>query len=140
MVLPKKETNIWLALKQAIADIITTPALPVTDPADMTTPPNGTPFLMVSDVRNDLVRWNIAGDSTHSGTLLLTVQWPLSLPVKHAALMELAAVIAGHFPADRCIQHGGVVIRVTRDSDALASYVEGAYRVVPVRVFWSTVL
>lgn len=142
MVLPKTETSIWLALRSAVDQIITNPTLPTFDPGAIVTPPsNNAPFLLLSDVRNDKGRAFIGkGDHVQSGTLLLTVQWPLVRPVDHTQLMELGATIAANFPADKCIQYGGVRIRVTRDSDALASYVEGAYRMVPVRVFWTTML
>ena len=142
MVLPKTETAIWLALKSAVSQIITNPVLPTFDPGAIVEPPaSSAPFLLLSDVRNDKGRPFIGkGDAVQSGTLMLNVQWPLARPVDHTQLMELGATIAANFPADKCIQYGGVRIRVTRDSDALASYIDGIYRVVPVRVFWTTML
>lgn len=138
MVLPKQETAIWFALKAAAEDVITSPVMPVYEPgAAITAEP---PYILMSDVRNDKVRWSIAGDSILSGTFMLTVHWPLSRAVTHTQLMELGATIAANFPADKCMQWGGVRIRVWRDSDVLSSYVDGPFRVVPVRIFWTTTL
>ena len=132
--MPTPETSIYIALKNRA---FTLPTYPVIEPGAII-PLANAPHILLSDVRNDKERWSIAGDSIQSGTFMLTLMWPLVTPVTHVQLMEAAGLMAAHFPADLCLSFGGISIRVTRDSDALSSYVDGAYRVVPVRVFWST--
>jgi hypothetical protein len=139
MVLPQVSTRIWMALSDAAHDVITSPVMPIVEPGELVALANS-PHILLSDVTNDKERWSIGGDHTLSGTMILTVMWPIASKISHTALKEIGAVIANHFPADRCMQYGGVRIRVTQDGDPLPAYVEGAYRVLPVRIFWSTVL
>lgn len=144
MVIPKIETSIWLALKSAVDAMVTAPPMQVFEPGETIEPPSDVtgllPFVTVSDPRNDNVRAGINSSlaNTRSGTLLITIQWPLANPVSHESLVQMGAVVAGHFPEDRCMRYGEARLRVTRDSDVLAPYVAGAYRVIPVRVFWVT--
>jgi hypothetical protein len=69
---------------------------------------------------------------------MLTVQWPIARAITHIQMKELGGQIAEHFPADTCMTFGPSRLRVTADAAALPAYVEGAYRVVTVRVFWSS--
>lgn len=137
-------TSHWLALKKRLSTLVTAPAMTAFDPGDVVNPPkdgsnNPLPFILLSDVRNPNRRWGIAASaSENSGTFMITVQWPLSRAVTHAQLIEIGGQIAAHFPADLCMSFGGKQIRVERESDVVQPYVDGAYRVVLVRVFWST--
>lgn len=140
MVLPQRSTAIQMALLEAGRAVITSPVMPIVDPGALA-PLDGIAHIMLSTPRNDNDRWSIGGDETISGTMMLTIMWPLVKPIDDIQLGEIAAVIANHFPADRCLQYGGVRLRCTRrGDDSIRPYVEGAYRVVPVRVFWSTML
>ena len=136
MVLPKIETAVWMALSEAAHAIVTSPVIPIYEPGTVVsvTPP----YILLSDVRNDKTRWGIAGENELTGTLMATVHWPLSKAITHTQLMEIGGTIAGNFPSDRCLQWGGVRVRIWRDSDVLAPYIDGAFRVMPVRIFWTT--
>ncbi|WP_395326935.1 phage tail terminator-like protein [Novosphingobium sp. BL-8H] len=146
--MPAIETTDWLALKARIATLVTAPVVPVYDPDAIVTPPadavGPAPYILVSDVTNDPVRVGIARrgnagvDHVRSGTLMLSLQWPIARPLSHTQLKELAGQIAEHFPADACMTYGPSRLRVTQDSAALQPYVDGAYRVAVVRVFWSS--
>lgn len=166
--MPSIETTDWLALKGRIDTLVTSPVMSVLEPGAIITPSvqsevtwqggvtwdNGEgwdtdgvplPFILISDTTNDpqrvgLSRRGIHGvDHIRSGTLMLTVQWPIARPVTHVQLKEIAGQIAAHFPADTCMAYGQSRLRVIQDAAAMPAYVDGAYRVVVVRVFWSSI-
>lgn len=141
--MPAIETAIWMALKSRIDTLVTTPTMPKFDPDATFTPPSDAtgplPFILVSDVRNDNRRVTI-GPQVHvrSGTLMLSIQWPIARPVTHAQIMQIAGTVAEHFPADTRMKFGDVKLRVTRDADVVQPYRDNAYTVCIVRVLWST--
>lgn len=136
--MPSIETKLWLALKSRIDTLVTSPTLTKVEPGQVFTPGNG-PFLLISDARNDVDRLGIDTSlQTRSGTLILQVRWPVSTPISHAQLVEIGGQIAAHFPADLSMQYGGVCARVTQDATMLQPDHDGAWRVVTVRVLWST--
>lgn len=138
---PAVQTTDWLALRTRVATLVTD--MPVFDPGAVVEPPsdaNGPlPFILLSDVTNDPDRRGI-DPSLHvrSGTLMLTIQWPIAKPVTHTQLREIAGQIAAHFPADACMRFAASKLRVTSDASALPAFVDGAYRVAVVRVPWSS--
>lgn len=137
------QAAIWLAIKNRIDTLITDPAMATYDPAEIVEPQSDAigplPYILLGDVRNETNRVTIAGDiHIHSGTALLTVQWPIARPVTHTQLMQIGGAIAAHFPADTCMRAGSVRLRVTRDADVLQPFADGPIRAVPVRVPWST--
>lgn len=146
--MPSTETTDWLALKSRVDTLVTNPVMPVFEPGAIVTPPidasGPAPHILLSDVPNDPDRVGIsrrgsAGvDHIRSGTLMLTVQWPIARTVTHTQLKEIAGQIAAHFPADTCMSFGPSRLRVTQDAAALQPYVDGTYRVAVVRVFWSS--
>jgi len=146
--MPSIEATDWLALRSRIDTLVTDPAMTAFDPGAIVTPPsdaNGPlPFILLSDVPNDPQRIGIsrrgsAGvDHIRSGTLMLAVQWPIARAISHIQLREIAGQIAAHFPADTCMTYGPSRLRVTQDAAAMQPYIEGAYRVAVVRVFWSS--
>lgn len=141
--MPAIETTDWLALKKRIDTLVTNPVMPTFEPDAIVTPPKDaigpTPFILVSDVTNDPVRGGISGvPGIRSGTLMLSVQWPIARAIGHTQLREIAAQIAAHFPEDQCMTYGPSRLRVTQDSASMQPYVDGAYRVAVVRVFWSS--
>lgn len=136
--MPTRSTKFWLALKSRIDTIVTDPVLPRAEPGQTYTPPNNQPFLLIQDARNDPERIGVGPDMhIYSGTLMLAVRWPMSLPVTHAQLSEVAGTIAEHFPADLSMQFGGECIRVQVTPEP-QFYTEGVYRVALVRVFWGS--
>lgn len=136
--MPSTETKIWLALKSRIDTLVTNPAMPRVEPGQAFQPSNA-PFLMISDARNPVQRVGIDTSlQVRSGTLILSVRWPLATPVSHTQLVEIGGQIAAHFPADLSMQYGGVCMRVTEDATMLQPDHDGAWRVVSVRVLWST--
>lgn len=138
------DAEIWLALKARIGTLVTEPVLPVFDPGGtITIPKDATgplPFIITSDVRNDPVRTGIdASLHSRSGTLMLAIQWPIVREISHAQLMQLGGAVSDHFPADQRMKYGATCLRVTQDSAPMQPYREGAFHVVMMRVFWSTV-
>ena len=142
--MPATQTTDWLALQGHISKLVTSPLMQVFEPGEIFTAPTDAtgpaPYILVSDVTNDPVRGGISGvPSIRSGTLMLTVMWPIARSVTHPQLREIAGQIAAHFPEDQCMSFGPSRLRVTQDSAAMQPYVDGAYRVSVVRVFWSSV-
>lgn len=141
--MPSVQSTDWLALRARIDTLVTNPAMPVFDPGAIFTPPadaiGPAPYILLSDVTNDTARRGI-DPSLHvrTGTLMLTVHWPISRPVTHAQLREIAGQIAAHFPADTCMRYEASRLRVTSDASALPAFVEGAWRIAVVRVPWSS--
>lgn len=146
--MPTIQTTDWLALKSRIDTLATDPAMPIFEPDAIVTPSadaiGPAPFILLSDVPNDPVRVGISSRSgrgvehTRSGTLMLTLQWPIARAVTHTQMREIAGEIAAHFPADACMSFGPSRLRVTQDASVLPSYVDGAYRITVVRALWSS--
>lgn len=147
--MPSIEATDWLALKSRIDTLATSPVMPRFDPGAIVTPPTDAsgpaPYILLSDVPNDPVRVGLSSrgisgvDHIRSGTLMLSVQWPIARATTHTQLKEIAGQIADHFPADLCMSFGPSRLRVTADASAMQSFIEGAYRVAVVRVFWSSI-
>lgn len=136
--MPAIETTDWMALKGRIETLVTTPAMQVIEPGAIVQLP-AEPHILLSDVTNDPVRLGIDRRlHVRSGTLMLTVQWPIARDITHVQLREIAGQIAAHFPADTCMSYGASRLRVTTDAAALPAYVDGAYRVAVVRAPWSS--
>ncbi len=141
--MPAIETTDWLALKGRVDTLVTDPAMQVFEPGALVTPPTDggkpLPFILLSDVTNDPERRGIDPRlHVRSGTLMLTVQWPIARAVSHTQLKEIAGRIAAHFHADTCMRFGASRLRVVSDASALPPYIDGANRVAPVRVQWSS--
>lgn len=137
--MPSIETTDWLALKGRVDRLVTDPVLAVIEPGAILRLPDE-PHILLSDVTNDPVRMGVNSSVPHvrSGTLMLTVQWPIARDVSHVQMKEIAGQIAAHFPADACMSFDPSRLRVTTDASALPAYVDGAYRVAVVRVPWSS--
>lgn len=141
--MPSIQTTDYLALKARAGTVVTNPAMTMFEPGDIVTPPTDAagpaPYLLLSDVVNEPTRAGISGvPSIRSGTFMLTMQWPIAREVSHAQIREIQGQIAAHFPEDTCMSYGPSRLRVTQDADAMQPYVDGAYRVAVVRVFWSS--
>lgn len=146
--MPTIQTTDWLALKARTDTLVTDPVMQVFEPDAIVTPPadaiGPAPFILLSDVTNDPVRVGISSrpgrgvEHTRSGTLMLTLQWPIARAVTHPQLREIAGRIAQHFPADTCMTFGPSRLRVTQDAAPLPSYIDGAYRIAVIRVLWSS--
>ena len=146
--MPGLDTNIWMALKTALSAVALNPAMTIIDPGATFEPPvdsaGPAPFAMVSDLRNDRVRWDIAGKvHVSSGVLVITICWPIARPwsqnvrdVPYAALLEMAAPFVTSFPADRRLRYGTACLRVLRQPDILPPELDGAYRQTRVRIQW----
>ena len=134
---PTKETRIWLAIKDRVDTLPV--SYSVIEPGEVFEPSSG-PFILVSDIRNETARMGIDPRlHEHSGTLILQARWPIANPVSRTQMVEIGGKIAEYFPADTMMQYGGVCVRVIQDATMLQPDVDGAYRVVTVRVLWSTV-
>ena len=142
--MPHIETSIWLALKARIGTLVTSPVMTVIEPDATFTPPKDannvpTPYILCSDIRNDNVRVDISG-KTHirSGTLMLSVNWPVARTVSHSQLMQAASGIAAHFPADTRMKYDNACLRVTAAPDVMQPYRDNDVKVCVVRIPWST--
>lgn len=141
--MPTTNTTDWLAIKARIDTLVTDPGMPTFEPGAIFTPPKDStgpaPYILLSDVTNDPDRRGIDPRlHVRSGTLMLTVMWPIARAIEHPQLKEIAGQIAAHFPADQCMSFGPSRLRVTADASALPAYVDGAYRVAVVRALWSS--
>ncbi len=142
--MPTPETEQWLAIK---AHLDTMPgSLTVYGPDDAVTPPgDGTGqagFILVSDTRNEPQRFGIQGQRRmhrESGTLILSIHWPVSRPISYTQLREMQGQIVEHFPADLRMSYKRTCLRVTQLPSTLEPYRDDVYRVCVVRVPWSTV-
>lgn len=140
--MPQLQTTDWLALKERVNTLVTNPTMTKYEPSEVVDHPSLTPFVLLSDITNDNERVGINSSLKHtrSGTLMLTIQWPVATPISHAQLKEIGASVAAHFPSDLCMSFGPSRLRVTQDADALPSYIDGPYRALPVRVFWTSMI
>jgi len=141
--MPTIETTDWLALKARADTLATDPAMQAYEPGEILTPPTDAtgpaPYILMSDVTNTPERVGIDPRlHIRSGTFMLAIQWPIARKITHAQLKEIAGQVAAHFPADQCMSFGPSRLRITQDADAMQPYVDGAYRVAVVRVFWSS--
>lgn len=141
--MPAIQVTDWLALKGRVDTLVTNPVMPRWEPGEIDTPPTDgqgpQPFILLSDAPNEPARAGISGvPSIRSGTFMLAMQWPIAREISHAQLREIQGQIAAHFPEDACMSFGPSRLRVTQDADAMQPYVDGAYRVAVVRVFWSS--
>lgn len=140
--MPAIETAQWLALKSRVNTLVTNPVMTVYEPDAIISPgsdANGPlPHIGLSDPRNDNERIGINTDVGHirSGTLMLAGYWPIARAVTHTQLLEIGGQIAAHFTANTCMTYGLARLRVARDADVMAPYVEGAWRIVRVNVPW----
>jgi hypothetical protein len=146
--MPSIQSTDWLALKDRVDSLVTNPTLTRYDPGQLLTPPSDSsgplPYLLISDVTNTPRRIGLSSrgaagvDHIRSGTLMLTLYWPIAKAIDHVQLKEIAGSIAAHFPADVCMSYGASRLRTTQDADVLQPYVDGPSRVCVVRVFWSS--
>lgn len=135
----------WLALAGRVNTLVTNPLISVYEPNAVFDPPHDgsypKPFITLSDVMNEHQRLGVNSSSAlhiRSGTLILSLQWPVADPIGYTKIKVVADQIASHFPADLCMNFGTSHLRVTRDADIMQTYVSGAYRITPVRVFWAS--
>lgn len=141
--MPAIETTDYLAIKARVDTLVTDPTMLRFEPGEIVTPPTDAtgpaPYILLSDVTNEPLRLGIDPRlHVRSGTFMLAIQWPIARKIEHARLKEIAGQVAAHFPADQCMTFGPSRLKVTRDSDAMQPYIDGAYRVAVVRVFWSS--
>lgn len=135
--MPTVETKQWLALKAHIGSKINT--IPVYAPNDVVKREDEA-FILVSDANNAPERFGISNPtSRRSGTLILSLHWPLMHPITYEQLREAQGKIAEHFPADWRFKYDDVCLRVTQEPSCLEPYVDNSWRVAIVRVPWSNV-
>lgn len=142
--MPAIETTDWLALKARVDTLVTDPPMPCLEPGDIVIPASDSfgplPFIRLSDVVNDPDRGGRIDATLHvrTGTLMLSIQWPIARAISHTQMKEIGGQVAAHFPADACMHYGASRLKVTQDATVMQAYVDGAYRVCVVRVFWSS--
>lgn len=141
--MPTLSTTDYLAIKARLDTLVTSPVMTKYEPDAIVTPNSDAtgplPYIVTSDVVNDPERGGISGvPNIRSGTFMVTVMWPIARAVTHTQLKEVAGQIANHYPEDLCMSFGPSRLRVTQDSAPLQPYIDGAYRVCVVRVFWTS--
>lgn len=134
--MPTVETKQWLALSAHIGSTIN--GIMVYDP-DATADREDEPFILVSDTSNTPERFGLSNPiHRRSGTLILSLHWPLIHPITYTQLREAQGKIAAHFPADWRFKYENVCLRVTQEPSCLEPYIDNAWRVAVVRVPWSS--
>ncbi|WP_303763818.1 phage tail terminator-like protein [Sphingobium yanoikuyae] len=147
--MPTIQTTDWLAIKGRVDTLtialnLNEPGIQILEPGAIVKPAEDgfgpQPYVMLSDVVNDPDRGGRIDPALHvrTGTLMLALHWPISRGISHVQLKEIAGQIAAHFTADTCMSYGPSHLRVTQDASLLPPFVDGAYRVAVVRVFWSS--
>lgn len=137
--MPTHNASIWLALKSRIDTLAPAPAMPIYEPD--ATVDSAAPYILVSDVRAEPVRYGISGGRdmhNFSGVLMLAIHYPVARPISYTQLSQMAGVIADHFPADTRMRYGNTCLRVTQEPDVQQPYRDGTMRVCVVRVMWSS--
>lgn len=114
--------RVWLALKSRIDTLVTNPAMPIIWPLETFTRPSDAsgplPFIVIDDHRNDNVAFGqSASVHNRSGTLRLTVHWPITRPIEYERLAEIAGTVAAHFKSRTRMDYGDIHLVTEKDND-----------------------
>lgn len=137
---PTLETRLWLAMRPHIEDLL--PAMPKAWPGELYRAPSAgialDPYLRIGRVSVAPVRQMIASGQPHerTGTLIITLVYPMSEKVRMEAYDEIAGQIAEHFTDGTQMSYGGVCVSVSSYPHVQEGYEDGGYWTVPVSVPW----
>lgn len=119
--MPTPETSIWLALRKRVESLTLNPAHSVSWPNESFDPPQldgvPSPYLMVNHLPNTTDRLFIGsnGPQRYQGILQISVM--SKLLQNSSVAPEFAGQVAAHFPTDIKLEHGDIIVRVTKNPD-----------------------
>ncbi len=131
--MPSIETAIWLALRGRVESLVLSPALPVAWPNEAFTKPTGG-YLRVAHIPNINRRLFLNGADPHQRLGLLQVAVFGKKNQNAAVVVEIAGLVAAHFPADLAIAAYGVTARVTKAPDVAQPIDDDTHVMVPVTI------
>lgn len=137
--MPTIETKIWIALKARMSALVLSPVHPVAWPNEAFSPPtnpDGSPkgYLRVNHIPNINNRLFLNGANPHQRLSLLQIDVFEKINEDASVAIELAGLVAAHFPADLKMIFQGVGSRVTRAPEVAQSIPDGSYLMTPVTV------
>lgn len=142
MASPTINTQIWLALRNHMADLVLTPVLPILWPGRNVDLPSGN-ALEVTHLVNRPSRQFIGSNEPHDRRGILQIG-VLSLPStnEHAetVVREIAGQVGNHFPTDARLTYADVMVRVYEAPEVGTSFKDDQRgRVVtPVSIRWQS--
>lgn len=136
---PTVETKTWLALKSRLATLVLNPVHPIawpnvsfSQPVDSNGAPKG--YLRATWVPNSNNRLFLKGADPHERLSLLQVDVFEKINEDAAVAIEVAGLVAEHFPADLKMAYSGIIARVQRSPDVAQAMPQDVYVQVPVTI------
>ncbi len=140
--MPAIETSIWLALRSRVASLVLTPAHAVAWPNEAFTPPQASgqplPYLRVDHFPNKTDRLFIPSGKPERFKGLLQVGVMSVLNQNAAVAVEVAGLVAAHFPPDLVLTHGGRTVRITKKPEVARGFRddESSRWMTPVSIYY----
>lgn len=129
--MPTTETKIWLALKARMSALVLSPVHPIAWPNEAFSPPT-TGYLRVNHIPNINQRLFVKGSDPHQRLSILQVDVFEKINEDASVAIELAGLVAAHFPADLKMIYQGVGARVTRAPEVNQTLPDGSHSLTPV--------
>ncbi|MDF2797516.1 MAG: hypothetical protein K0R85_260 [Devosia sp.] len=128
------EASIQAALFARMASLVISPAHPISWPNVSFTPPASKRYLRVSHLPNATERLfiNSGGKHRHQGILQVMVCAPLNSG--EAAAMEIAGLMADHFPVDHQLGGDGLQVRIPKRPNVAAAMIADTELQIPVSI------
>jgi hypothetical protein len=131
--MPTTEVKIWNALKARLSTLALNPVHPVAWPNEsFNTPENG--YLRVNHIPNINNRLFLKGADPHQRLSILQIDVFEKINEDASVAIELAGLVAAHFPADLKMMFQGVGARVTRAPEVAQSIPDGSHLLTPVTI------
>jgi len=131
--MPAIETSIWLALRGRVESLVLSPVLPVAWPnQSFSAPPTG--YLRVTWIPNINRRLGVGSSDAHRRLSLLQIDVFAAKNQNPAVALEIAGLVAEHFPADLALRSNGRKCRVTKTPDIAQPLPTDTHWMVPVTV------
>lgn len=131
--MPSIETSIWLALRARVEALALSPVLPVAWPNEAFEPPLSG-YLRVTWIPNINRRLFLRGSAPHQRLSLLQVDVFAKKNRAVAAALEIAGLVASHFPADLRMSAQGVTARVQSAPQVAQPIDDDTHLLVPVTI------
>lgn len=129
--MPTIEANIQAALFARVAALTLSPAHPVAWPNLSFTAPADRRYLRVSHLPNSTDRLFVGSSDPHQHQGILQVVVCAPLNKGEAAVMEIAGLVADHFPPDLLMADG---VRVSKRADIATALIEDTEIQIPVSI------
>lgn len=131
--MPTTETKIWQAIKTRAKSLVLNPVHPVAWPNEAFSPPT-TGYLRVNHIPNINNRLFIRGADPHQRLSILQIDVFEKINEDASVAIELAGLVAAHFPADLKMFFEGVGARVTRAPEVAQTMPDGSHSLTPVTI------